>query len=164
MQLLCCIYGFIGCCATWILLMPIFPAVAKTSMERFHLMTGSFGVWAILQPIPSMYNFANDFEIRQLRPGEMNTLLSDPLLASPLDEAHDFGKIHEEYINHFPARVFTFSSHRQPSCERREDLWLVTRSNYRGQQVETLTELDFEPPNSYKLTRQRMPGLSKIWY
>ena len=49
----------------WLLLMPWVPGIAKATMNRFHLSSSSFAVWAIQFPIPTMYNFANQYEVRE---------------------------------------------------------------------------------------------------
>lgn len=151
-------YSLIAAYAVWVLLMPWVPSVATASMRRFHLTSGSFAAWAIQQPIPAMYNFANSYEVRQW-PREAaagllgDPLLDDPLFGSPLGDLRDFGKIHSDHINHFPARVATFSSHRIHCCEPNQDRWLVTVSTYRGQRVETLTHLKAMGDGQFTVTR-----------
>lgn len=147
------IYLLIAVCAVWALLLPWVPAVAEASMRRFHLTSGSFAAWAIQQPIPAMYNFENTYEIRQWPPSVASDLLLAPILDSPVGQSQDFGTIHSGHINHFPARVVTFSSHRFICCDESEDRWVVTISNYRGQRVETLTELKSLGDGHFNVTR-----------
>ena len=121
-------YGFIVIVAlvvvmtTWLLLMPLVPAIASATLRRFHLRTGSFLTWAIQQPIPSMYNFANRYEVREFPPG-----LVDPII----DTAE------KRYINHFPPRILTFANTRYQYLIEGEDRWVTIDSTYRGQTVET---------------------------
>ena len=49
--------------AGWLLAMPWTPAIARSTMKRFHLQTESFLLWAIQQPIPPMYSFANKVKV-----------------------------------------------------------------------------------------------------
>ncbi len=152
------IYALMVACAAWILFMPWVPAVAQASMRRFHLSTSSFLNWAIQQPIPSMYSFANTYEIRQWPPSVSNDLVTDPLAGYSLDGAgvakgDDFGILHRDYINHFPARAYTFSLERSIVCGKNEDRWVVTLSTYRGQRVETLAELKAMGSGRFVVTR-----------
>ncbi len=147
------IYSLITACALWVLLMPWVPSVAESSMRRFHLTHPSFGAWAIQQPIPAMYNFANTYEIRQWPPHVAGSLLVDQILDLAEGETPDFGKLHSDHINHFPARVATFSSQRIHCCGPNQDRWLVTTSTYRGQRVKTLTELKALGDGQFNVTR-----------
>jgi hypothetical protein len=121
-------YGFLAIVllvivvAVWLLLMPFVPAIASATLHRFHLRSKSFPLWAIQQPIPSMYNFANRFEVREYPPG-----LVDPILDST----------EKRYINHFPTRVLTFANTRYLHLRKAEDRWVTIDSTYRGQTVET---------------------------
>ncbi len=151
------IYVVIAMIAMWILLMPWVPAIAAVSMRRFHLTSSSFVWWAIQQPIPSMYNFCNTFEIRQWPPGVTNSLVSDPLFFDlSSDKTIDFGKIHADHINHFPSRVLTFSDHRIHCCSSNQNRWLVTVSTYRGQRIETLTQAKPVGGGRFLLTRTEL--------
>lgn len=46
--------------AIWMALVPFNAMVRETHMRRFHASTGSFPAWAVLQAVPSMYNFYNE--------------------------------------------------------------------------------------------------------
>lgn len=121
-------YGFIAIVALsiviaiWLLLMPWVPAIASSTMNRFHLRGDSFAWWAIQAPIPSMYNFANRFEVREFPAG-----LVDPILDTT----------EKRYINHFPTRVLTFANTRYRFLAEGKDRWVTIDSTYRGQTVET---------------------------
>lgn len=106
----------------WLLLMPWVPAIASVTLHRFHLRTGTFMGWAIQQPIPSMYNFANRFEVREIPEG-----LLDPVL----DTAE------KRYLNHFPPRILTFANTRYRYLHDGKDRWLTIDSSYRGQTIQT---------------------------
>jgi len=116
------IIGLLVVVVIWLILTPIVPAVASASMHRFHLRSGSFAAWAIQFPIPTMYNFANRFEVREIPRG-----LIDPIA----DETE------KRYINHFPARVLTFFNTRYRYLHDGKDRWVTIDTTYRGQTVET---------------------------
>ena len=54
---------------SWLLLTTCAPWFAKQSMQRFHLQTNSFLGWSCQFPIPSMYNFANQYKVEHYPPG-----------------------------------------------------------------------------------------------
>ena len=116
------IVGLIVAIVIWLILTPIVPQVAAASMHRFHLRSRSFAVWAIQFPIPTMYNFANRFEVREIPLG-----LIDPIA----DETE------KRYINHFPSRVLTFFNTRQRYLGDGKDRWVTIDTTYRGQTIET---------------------------
>ncbi len=116
------IVTFIAFNAIWLLLMPWVPSIASATIHRFHLRTGSFALWAIQQPIPSMYNFANRYEVRDLPPG-----LLDPIIDTT----------EKRYINHFPTRILTFANTRYRFLVDGKDHWITVDTSYRGQTLET---------------------------
>ena len=71
------IVALIALIALWLLLMPWIPGVAKQSLQRFHLRTPSFAVWAAQFPIPSMYNFANQYKVDEFPPGFVMMILDE---------------------------------------------------------------------------------------
>ncbi len=92
------ILAIVAAIAVWLLSMPVCDFVQRSTINRFHLQTDSFALWAIQQPIPSMYNFHNRYEVRpSLRPGP-----------SPDDTDAQRGT-----LNHFPLRLFTFGDNRE---------------------------------------------------
>lgn len=116
---ICC---FVILNAVWLLLMPWVPGIAQATMNRFHLSSSSFPVWAIQFPIPTMYNFANRFEVREIPVG-----LLDPVIDTN----------NRRYVNHFPTRKFTFANTRYRYLSESADRWFVIESRYRGQTIET---------------------------
>lgn len=113
--------------AIWLLAMPWVPAIAQCTMHRFHLRTGSFAAWAVQQPIPPMYSFANTTEVCDQLP--------DHTLSSR-------GVDHRGMINHFPTRVFTWASGRATHLRDGASKWFVLRSAYRGHGVDSVYRLD----------------------
>ena len=108
--------------ATWLIMTPLSHAVASASMHRFHLRSRSFAAWAVQFPIPTMYNFANRYEVREIPWG-----LMDPLA----DQSE------RRYLNHFPARVVTFVDTRYRYLHPGTDRWFAIDTSYRGQRIET---------------------------
>ena len=133
----CCIVAFIGLIAAWLLLMPWIPGIAKHSLQRFHLRTPSFSVWAAQFPIPSMYNFANQYKVEQYPPGFVMMVLDE----------------NWRYANHFPARVITFFAGRYDFLSSQQDRWFTLKSSYRGQVLESKFHLEAKAEGGYKLIR-----------
>jgi hypothetical protein len=119
--------------AVWLLAMPWLPVIARCTMQRFHLQTESFAAWAIQQPIPPMYSFANTTEVRSLPPVSQET--GSPIEAGPAVLA---GRM----INHFPTREFTFANARVRYLQADASRWFVLRSKYRGQSIQSVYRLD----------------------
>jgi hypothetical protein len=126
--------------------MPWVPAIAESTMRRFHLHTNSFAVWAIQQPIPPMYSFANRTEIRTVPPAEQERQAEDG--------QHGKGWIGGRMINHFPTREFTFANARLRYLRQRKPRWYRLRSTYRGQHVESLYRLQPAAGGGWKVTLQ----------
>ena len=104
--------ALLGITYLWVILTPIVPAIARAGMERFNLLTGNFAAWALQQPVPSMYNFANTGIV-------VTDNMEDRVVPIP--------------TNHFPTRRYTFEfrSSFQPSLP----LVLRTSSTYQGETV-----------------------------
>ncbi|MEM9365005.1 MAG: hypothetical protein AAGD07_03340 [Planctomycetota bacterium] len=156
------IRGALALVALWLLLMPWTTSIAITSMNRFHLKTRSFWLWAAMQPIPSMYNFANTTEVRSLPPtddlvGLIDPLVLnplgfdlDPLAASPANRRNEtVGVIAQRTLNHFPARDMTWATARHRWLQARQDRWFIFRSTYRGHTVESQFHLQPDERGGY---------------
>lgn len=116
------IVALVGVIVLWLLLTPLVPTIASATLHRFHLRSSSFAVWAVQFPIPTMYNFANRFEVRKIPTG-----IVDPILETS----------EKRYLNHYPARVATFFNTRYRHLHDGQDCWVTIESTYRGQRVET---------------------------
>lgn len=152
-----------GLISVWLLLMPWVPAIAESTMKRFHLRSSSFFWWAVQQPIPAMYNFANETEIRDLPPNEHLAGLVDPLLLDPLGsgladdpvgDRHEpgFGVIGGRMINHFPTREFTFANGRHRYLQGADARWFVLESRYRGTELRSTYELQRAASGGWQVT------------
>jgi hypothetical protein len=130
--------------AIWLLLMPFVPAIARSTMNRFHLTTESFFAWAIQQPIPPMYSFANRTEVYASSPADATANRTTPRAA--------------RMINHFPTREFTFANARVRHLSNPEPRVFLLRSSYRGQTVETCYELKPNPFRGWDVIRLSVSG------
>jgi hypothetical protein len=83
--------GLLAGGALWLALVPLHPGVARVMMERFHLRGGRMR-WALLQTLPSMYNFVNVVQVH-VPDGE------------PTDDTI--------WLNHYPLRAITYTHRRQ---------------------------------------------------
>jgi len=109
------------------------PRVARLFMERFHLRTESFALWALTQPVPWMYNFESRALITP-RP------LSEEELAAPEG-------MRWYAVNHQPTSVMTFVENRAAAYPAGTSLvYLETR--YRDQQIRSLYMLTVASPGS----------------
>ena len=133
------IVGLVALVTLWLLLTPFVPSVASSSLHRFHLRSDSFAWWSIQQPIPSMYNFANRYEVTEIPPGFL-----DPIVADVTER---------RYINHFPARVLTWASRRYHNLRDGKDRWATIESSYRGQTLTTRVHAKAVGDGRYQLIR-----------
>ena len=60
-----------------ILSLPVSSVARDAALRRFHLTGWPIAVWAIFQPVPSMYNFENEWEVTfpEVVPAECRTIL-----------------------------------------------------------------------------------------
>lgn len=86
------------------------PSATREALKQFHLRSSSFVQWAIMQLVPSMYNFENQFWLYNL----------------------------EGWVNHFPLRMLTFVHYRQEFFNMDEFGVVKIRSRYNNQALETL--------------------------
>lgn len=110
------------------------PRVARFFMERFHLRTESFVLWALGAPAPWIYNFENRALVSP-RP------LSDDELATPPEGVRWYP------VNHQPTSVMTFIENRSVAYAPGTSLiYLETR--YRTQQIRSVYMLTAFPAGS----------------
>ena len=124
-----------------LLLMPFLPSIQRAAIDRFHLTTPSFVLWAIQQPIPPMYNLENQvwFSRRALTDEEL-------LLAKPLPE------VQYEYINHFPIRKVTFAGSRYRCFKDERSGWLYLRSRYQETVKTTVWRIESNDDDTMTMT------------
>lgn len=133
-----------GCAlvAGFLAAMPIHPAAARLSMSRFHLRTEPFALWAALQPVPAMYNFANRYWVSP-RP-----LAARDLSAPP-------GEVETRMLNHYPPRIFTFGFERLRHVSAGER-WVYLESAYRDLRVRSAYHLRPGPPDAAGVVATRV--------
>ena len=139
--------------AIWVLVMPIVPGIASTTIKRFHLQTDSFAGWAAQFPIPSMYNFANTYQVRKW-PEEPEGAMDEMPVMIDDDEAI----IQARYINHFPSRVITFGRQRHDFLVSKEDRWYKLQSSYRGLELVSYVKLNYDGDSGYTYIRTYSDG------
>jgi hypothetical protein len=104
----------------WLLAMPFSRFIQQTTLDRFHLQTRSFPVWAIQAPVPAMYNFHNRYRVEPRL--QDSTSPSEPLTGT---------------VNHFPVRLYTFGNTRRVMMLDRSRHMLTVESRYRGRSLMT---------------------------
>jgi hypothetical protein len=105
--------------ALWLLAMPFSRFVQQATLNRFHLQTRSFLVWALQAPVPAMYNFHNRYRVE---PRPLSTSPGEPLTGT---------------VNHFPVRIYTFGNTRRFMMHYRARHMLTVESRYRGHSLTT---------------------------
>ena len=75
----------------------IAPPVRTEMMKKFHLRSRSYGLWCVLQIIPSMYNFANEVWVS-----------ATPLTWSQLEKGEEIPNTAHVWTNHYPIQVLTY--------------------------------------------------------
>ncbi|QDT08836.1 hypothetical protein [Planctomycetes bacterium K23_9] len=139
--------GMIIAVVVWMLLMPFVPSVAMSTMRRFHLASDSFVLWCVQQPVPSMYNFANQFHARKTPLGFPETILS----LDDQEVGDDW-----RYINHFPTRRLTFADGRYDLLRYSKNQWLEFKTTYRGQELNSLIHAKPVGPGEYEVIRKEI--------
>jgi hypothetical protein len=114
--------------AAAILLLPMSAPVREAAARRFHLAGWPFAAWALFQPLPSMYNFENRWDV---------TFTTSARTAP----AEDCAKTFHSFVNHHVFnRVLLY---RAPLERCGLPATVRFQSTYRGTTVET----------RYRLTR-----------
>jgi len=104
--------------------LPVCPWARRAIMEKFHLKSPSIFQFSLLQFVPSMYSFANEF------------LVSTQRIPGGLGEAT---KARHAWVNHYPLRYATFGMNiRQPYFQDGLPRYYYARSRYRGEEMDSL--------------------------
>jgi len=119
--------------------MPLSPFIQQTTLNRFHLQTGSFAAWAIQAPIPAMYSFHNQYRVEAM-----------PWDASP------FAPPRTGTLNHFPVRVTTFTIDRL-NLKQVDRRMITLRSDYRGRSLTTQWIATPHEDGGFVLTDEVLP-------
>ena len=94
--------------------------------------------WAVNQPIPAMYNFANEIWIGNRPKNAVEGL--------PAPAKFKYGYI---WINHYPLRVITFTSYRWMTLKDKDYKYISLRSKYKNSFVETCYYLNVKDGRIY---------------
>ncbi len=146
--------------ALWIILLPLNQTVQKTFLARFHLSSSSFSIWAVQQPIPSMYNFENRVWISAvpITRSELDRASSDqknapPRVSIPATLVMDLENIETEQVNHFPTRAFTFGKTRWILKQQAETRYYYLSSRYRDVEHNSAYRLSPISNRQFEVTR-----------
>lgn len=125
------IAGAIALFSICILSLPFSVSARVAAMQRFHLAGWSYVAWALFQPVPSMYNFDNRWDVTFTPPTRS---IADETVCQVLFHG---------YINH---HIFNRVLLRRAEMEHCGFPARVRfRSDYRGTQVETGYSLEARP-------------------
>lgn len=58
-----CLVGAVVCFSAVLLALPFSATLRSAAARRFHLAEWPLSAWALVQPLPSMYNFENAWEV-----------------------------------------------------------------------------------------------------
>jgi len=117
-------YSFLLCAALFLAALPACPWAQRQIMQKFHLKTASFVRFALLQFLPSMYNFDNEALVSEFKAA------ADPF-ASDLF-------IHFQ-ANHHPLRFVSFGlNNRREFLKNGSSKYVYLRSRFNGQRLDSL--------------------------
>lgn len=102
------------------------PVVQERGIQQFHLTHSSFPEWMLLQPIPAMYNYANELWIG-----------NRPYVEVDQERKQNATNHHYTYINHYPLRIISFSWYRSKFLSDTNFDYITLKSTY--QNVSQLT-------------------------
>ncbi len=109
------------------------PGLQKRGLKQFHLANNSFAEWAVMQPIPAMYNYGNQIWIG-----------NRPYLTESADVMVRPSKYFHTWLNHYPLRLATFTWYRSKFLEDEEYSYITLKSSYRGQELVSHYYLDVQ--------------------
>ena len=149
----------------YLLLLPLLPSIKLFALEKSHLRTENFFLWAITQPIPAMYSFEHRFE---LYTQDTTTSSNEPMETSKIKEflgakcsALD-GKKLSGFRTHYPGGLFSNVYYHVPFVLRKNKQYeVILRSKYHSESIESLIQLHINqvddgcPPKETKSTITR---------
>lgn len=134
------IMGLVLAGALWLLALPICSLVQQAALQRYHLQTRCFALWALQAPLPAMYNFYNRYRVEP-QPWDA-TFFSQPVTGT---------------INHFPVRLYTFGETRGELLGDVDRRMLTVRSDYRGQSLTTRWTASESARGGFELSDEVVP-------
>ncbi len=135
----CSIHSTMGVYSLVAILILLFPFASEIGIERFHGRL-PFHQWAVLQPLPAMYNFENKVTIRGEATGKAQEN-AGPLVF---------------WINHHVHRVTGDGAKRWVGRFRRGSI--IYESTYRGVFVRTVYDVSTDQDGVNHVRRRVEPG------
>jgi hypothetical protein len=123
----------------WLLAMPFSPFIQQATLNRFHLQSSSFVLWAAQAPVPAMYNFHNRYRV-EVYP-----------------DAIPSGERMTGTLNHFPVRLYTFGNSRSFMLRDPARHTLTVESRYRGRVLTTRWRVRVAADGKHELTDEVVP-------
>ena len=111
------------------LLILVSKPMQVAALKRFHLASDHYGLWAVHQFVPSMYNFENKIVFSNLQ-----TDFDDI-------DAQDLTLI-KTTLNHFPARHVTFGDFRKKHFGEHDQATFQMMSTFRNQRLVSTWKID----------------------
>ena len=112
--------------SSFIVLMPLSETVRVAALERFELARWPLAAWMLFQPLPSMYNFENRWDVSTARPGPCPERIAG-------------------FINHHVYNRIALFNWRAHFRQCQLPAWVRFRSTYAGTTVETSYRVDGGP-------------------
>lgn len=141
--------------ASWIIALPFNRSVQETYLRRFHLASPNFAVWAIQQPVPSMYNFENRVWASQnpVTTEELNaSMIQNQTDRQSTESAKRVNRIKTDPVNHFPTRYFTFGETRS-FLKQNPSRYYYLRTRYRDLEIRSAFEISPVSDSELKVDR-----------
>ena len=110
----------------FIVLLPLSETVRRAAMERFQLTRWPLAAWILFQPLPSMYNFENRWDVVTASPGPCPERIAG-------------------FINHHVYNRIALFNWRVRFRQCQLPAWVRFRSTYAGTAVETSYRVDGGP-------------------
>ena len=110
------------------------------SLKRFHLASDNYGIWAIHQFVPSMYNFENKIAFSNQAENLDDVDDQDPTLIT-------------QTLNHFPAQHVTFGNYRKQHFADYNQGTFRMVSTFRNQRLVSTWKIDKHDDGKLWITR-----------
>lgn len=116
------LYAVLGIVWLWISAAAVVPSLGRIAVDKMHLQTPVFLNWAMVQFIPSMYNFGNQIWIG---PAALTTDMIEGRQPLPPGTKHF-------WVNHYPLRQTYFRLRRDLLFKQYGTFYIYLKSSYRG--------------------------------
>ena len=131
-------YGLIASVCIFFVLKAFVPSIQRICIKQFHLRSASFFQWALLQPLPWMYSYANE------------VCWTDNINPKACLDFHEraYPRFHT-WLNHYPLRFVTFTYQRPNFVLTETDQYIHLKSRYKNQELTTTYKIIVNPDNLY---------------